>query len=479
MYGELIVLLLVALVLGFYVRYNKKVIAEKNLIIDRCKKELEILNIELYVASSQVSSVSEQLYVSLDENNAFAQQVYEETAEMADFNAQVNDNLNSTLDGIKKVISLVEDATDTSKQLQSISSSAGTVIKTSLQEIYQIVNMIREIQESSNGTIKYMDKLSASSKEIIKILETVNSISKQTHLLALNASIESARSGEAGKGFAVVAQEIRKLAMESEKAVKDVNELISMIQDEVTSVSIVVGENAVKVEKGVKGSKNIEENLEKINSSFHGVLEMVNSIIVLSEKEAEHVNRVAFHMEDVERFVDINAKSVEEVKESVGKQKYSIQEIAEMSSRLNDASKNLTGLVDLSALDSLNGNQTERENKIDELFKAIKETATITGIQDIDKNIHREVMTNLLKRYEFLEAVWSNDAKGRFICSIPEAGIANANVREWFKKSIKGEDFTSQVYISAITKKPCITISIPIVSENGNIIGVIGADLIV
>ena len=86
-------------------------------------------------------------------------------------------------------------------------------------------------------------------------------------------------------------------------------------------------------------------------------------------------------------------------------------------------------------------------------------------------------MKELLSRHDFIEAAWSNDEKGRFIVSIPPAGIANANVRDWFRESMAGKKYVSGVYISAITKSPCITVSKPIVSASGAVIGVIGFDI--
>lgn len=470
-------LLAAIIVIGVLIYRNKRLIAEKDAFIHKLRMDLKKLNIELYVSSSQVASVSEQLCINIDENNSFSQQVYAETLEMANLNEKVNDNISNILKDIKNVIILVEDTKGISTELQSINSFAGTVIKASKDEIFKIVNTIAEIQDSSNVTIKYMDLLSNSSREIIKILETVNSISKQTHLLALNASIESSRAGEAGKGFAVVAEEIRKLAAESENAVKEIKTLISSIQEEVGSVNRVVEENAIKVEKGVKVSKSIGQNLENINNSFNEVLNMSMKIVSLSESESEYANQIVGEMNAVEKLVAINTTRVEEVTASIFKQKDNIQEIAEMSSRLNEAYQNLTGLFDATELANMYLDNEEKEKKINEMFKVIKELALIPDIQKINKNIHRDKMSSLLSQSEFMEAIWSNDAKGRFICSIPEAGIANANVREWFRKSLQGEDFVSPVYVSAISKNPCITISIPIKSERGEIVGVIGADL--
>lgn len=98
-------------------------------------------------------------------------------------------------------------------------------------------------------------------------------------------------------------------------------------------------------------------------------------------------------------------------------------------------------------------------------------------IRKMDKESHREELAKLIQNSDFIEAAWSNDAKGRFLCSIPEAGIANAKIRDWFQKSIQGEEFCSKVYISAITKRPCLTLSVPVTDMNGVIAGVLGVDL--
>ena len=124
-----------------------------------------------------------------------------------------------------------------SRNVESVSVSVEEMTA-SIQEISKNTNQAARIATVAAGeadvTTAAVSKLGASSLEIGKVVEVINTIAQQTNLLALNAAIEAARAGEAGKGFAVVANEVKELANETATATKDISLKIEAIQTDTT-----------------------------------------------------------------------------------------------------------------------------------------------------------------------------------------------------------------------------------------------------
>ena len=111
---------------------------------------------------------------------------------------------------------------DQSNPLNTI-SAALSHMKTAIQEVVELTEhfgsssqTLLEKTKAGSGNVLHMQRMiSQVTKEIenlVHVNEVIEGITEQTHLLSINASIESANAGEAGKSFGVVAHEIKKLA---------------------------------------------------------------------------------------------------------------------------------------------------------------------------------------------------------------------------------------------------------------------------
>jgi methyl-accepting chemotaxis protein len=461
-------------VLYFLIKVASKKNKEYIKIIDNLKKEKDHFISEIQVASSQIAAVTEQLYITMDDNNSMVNTLSNDTHEMEKINFDVNSNITDTMLEVKRIVNLLEDANAIISNMESSNKKSKEVLGSSRGNIYNIVSTIEDIHSSSSKTLDYMNNLNRSSEEIVSILDTVGAILKQTQLLALNASIESARAGEAGKGFAVVAGEISKLAINTGSAVEDINRLINIIRTEIHKVYNVVKDSYIKVEKGVGVSHNIGEDLSKIENIFSELMSMITKISELSHEEVALTSVISEKINYVEEAVDSSEISVGSVKNSMEIQKTNTAQIYNLSTKLTLASKDLSSLVVAEETD--NNGTIQNENTIKEIMNLVNKIPMDKEFLALNKEHHFQVLNRIISSTDYIRAIWSNDTKGRFLCSIPEAGIANAAARDWFKHSVKGEQYVTPIYISAISKKPCITISIPMTDEQGNIIGVLGFD---
>lgn len=432
---------------------------------------------ETQTVSSQIGSVSHQLSLTIDENISCSEKLSAESAELSELNNSSYDKIKNTVNEIKNILELFKDIKNTSNEISATSGESRDIISKGLSEILEIVTAIKEIKASTDQTVTSLNELKSISNEINTILDTVNSISKQTHLLSLNASIEAARAGEYGKGFSVVAHEIQLLASGSQDSVLEISKLVERIGKQMDIVVATVKPNQKNVEKSVQYSLHIENALNEIKHSFENVLSLTDSVVLTVDKEYSLIDHVSEDFNDMENSFDKINEGVTTVSNTVDTQKEIVKDLNSMKTFLGKTSGDLAAYSEKieSSLSSTAETITNTANETIELIRntILKDERILT----LDIASHKEILDKFSTEHTYIEAIWTNNTKGKFIYSNPPAGIANANVRQWFKESISGKSFISKVYISAITSNPCITVSIPIMDKENNIIGVIGADL--
>jgi len=152
--------------------------------------------------------------------------------------------------------------------------------------------------EVMSQTIKAMQGIKDSSKQIEQIVSLIDGIAFQTNLLALNAAVEAARAGDNGRGFAVVAGEVRGLAQKSAEAAKDIKKLIS--------------ESVHKIDEGTQLADASGEALVEITQSIDEVNGLVALIAEASSEQAQGIHQVNQAIGNIDGVTQQNAALVEE-----------------------------------------------------------------------------------------------------------------------------------------------------------------------
>lgn len=201
---------------------------------------------------------------------------------------QVASSSSDLADGATNQAAVVEELTATVANVSEQVAQNAQSAKEISGKVEGLGNSILESNGKMREMVDSMNEINVASKEIDKIIATINEIASQTNLLALNASIEAARAGEAGKGFAVVANQVNVLADQSAQAAKESSSLIETSVKAVEKGMVIAGETAAQLEEVSESSKTITEEVANIADT----LETQNKEIYEINQGIEQINDV-------------------------------------------------------------------------------------------------------------------------------------------------------------------------------------------
>lgn len=157
--------------------------------------------------------------------------------------------------------------------------------------------------------IQVIEAMKLESKNIAKIVDTINTIAEQTNLLALNASIEAARAGEHGRGFAVVAEEVRQLANGVQKSTLGISEVVESLSSKTSSAVDVITIGQQRMNETLTLSDAAEAALKVIDTSVHQISAMNSQIAQAVSEQSSVTKHLDQNLTNIACMIDVLVQS--------------------------------------------------------------------------------------------------------------------------------------------------------------------------
>lgn len=219
-------------------------------------------------AAERIASATAQLSSGIAESASAAEELKRAMDQIAagaeESSGAAQQSLRMVSRGAEALLRIKNNA-ETSQQktnnLQTLLGEVGKEIRSTVTN----VGVAAERQAASVVQVKELEQQSANISEIVK---AVARIADQTNLLALNAAIEAASAGKHGKGFAVVADEVRTLAETSENSAREIQNLVSQIQEEVRIISEGINQAAATAKSEMEKGEVITSQLDLVRKDM-------------------------------------------------------------------------------------------------------------------------------------------------------------------------------------------------------------------
>ena len=239
--------------------------------------------------------------------------------EVSEGNNETAESVQTQLEKTGQIQDQIEKVKMAATRINERLGDAGKEVTSGIGKINKLAAQAEESIKSNELVVSRMGLLADNMAKMNDIVGMINSIANRTGMLALNASIESARAGEAGRGFAVVAQEITSLANQTKGATVDIAALIDNISGELKEVESAVEEvsesnrSHAETTKEVTGSfEKIAETTQEINGQAKEMETVVNRLVSANESIVESISNVSAATEEISGYATETYNACEE-----------------------------------------------------------------------------------------------------------------------------------------------------------------------
>ena len=298
--------------------------------------------------STNINKSAEEVAATAEELSANIEELSTSAARVATALVQMTEGGQNIFTESEKAVAIAENAQNKIEELIKIAGEAGeTNIKiaeilenarTGARDVWQ---SLQDCIKSYEGTNNAIEALQEKIRRIEKIVDTIENVSIQTNMLAVNGFIEAATAGEHGRGFSVVAGDIRNLAAESAENADKIKDLVRDIQMQMGKVVSEIAQSETASRKSNEASalaaqKNaaVTAELEDIAKNRVGLRKAIDESKTAIAEDVRESKRVMEITGAAENQIEQAARVADEQAKAINELANSIEEIASIADEM-------------------------------------------------------------------------------------------------------------------------------------------------
>lgn len=167
------------------------------------------------------------------------------------------------------------------------------------QRVLQTVDGMKEIRDATEEARRVLGGLDRRVAQIGSIVSVIDDVTDETGLLALNASIIAAQSGESGRAFSVVAEQMNEVADRVLAGTREIHALVRAVQEESANAIGAIERGSKSVASGVELAEEAGLALEEITAAARDSGRRMGEIVASTAAQTQAASDVLAQTERV------------------------------------------------------------------------------------------------------------------------------------------------------------------------------------